>query len=171
MKLSDILREELSKRNLTSYKEAARFLGLSPKLLGTIMRGGHLPKQKNLIKIAERLGIEASVLIFDAQKQLLPPDLQAYLLKPTDVPPKHKRIWPLSHEQCDYLARIMRPEEIQLIRKYRQFAYEAKVETRGFIHYMFSTQRVPPPADKDDQQSRGIDLGLKRYVLHVAPGR
>lgn len=146
IKLSDILGRELAKRGLTTLKDAARFLGMSTELIRTILNGSRVPKDKNLIKIAERLGIEASALILAAHQQNIPSDMQAYLLKPSDVSARNKRVWPLSLEQCDYLAKAMSPEEIQLMRKYRQLDDEQKIQARGYVHYMFSTKRVPPPS-------------------------
>jgi transcriptional regulator with XRE-family HTH domain len=149
MKLSDILGRELAKRHLTTLKEAARFLGMSTELIRTILNGSRVPKDKNLIKIAERLGINASALILAAHQQNIPSDMQSYLLKPAEASAKNKRIWPLSLEQCDYLAKVMSPEEIQLMRKYRQLTVDEKIQAQGYIHYMFSTKRVlPPPSDK-----------------------
>lgn len=146
MKLSDIVGRELAKRGLTTLKDAARFLGMSTELIRTILNGSRVPKDKNLIKIAERLGIEASALILAAHHQNIPADMQAYLLKPSDVSAKNKRVWPLSLEQCDYLAKMITAEEIQLMRKYRQLTEEEKIQARGYIHYMFSTKRIPPPS-------------------------
>jgi transcriptional regulator with XRE-family HTH domain len=149
MKLSDILGRELAKRGLATLKDSARFLGMSTELVRTILNGSRVPKDKNLIKIAERLGINASALILTAHQQNIPLDMQVYLLKPAETVAKNKRVWPLSVEQCDYLAKIMSPEEIQLMRKYRQLSVEEKIQARGYIYYMFSTKRIPPPSDKE----------------------
>jgi transcriptional regulator with XRE-family HTH domain len=149
MTLSDIIGRELAKRGLATLKDSARFLGMSTELVRTILNGSRVPKDKNLIKIAEKLGINTSALILAAHQQNIPHDMQAYLLKPAETAPKNKRIWPLSLEQCDYLAKIMSPEEIQLMRKYRQLTIEEKIQARGYIHYMFSTKRVPPPSSDE----------------------
>jgi transcriptional regulator with XRE-family HTH domain len=153
MKLSQILDRELSKRKFKTVAEAAHVLDVSAVLLRQILNGSHIPREKILIKIAERLGIEASELIFAAHKHSLPPDAQAYLLKPSDASKEHRRIWPLSQEQCDYLAQQMSPQEIQLIRKYRQFDYLDKARTLGYVDYKFSTQRVPPPPSAEESPS------------------
>jgi len=146
MELSGLIRQELNKRGLTSYRESARFLGMSIEFVRITLQKKHVPKDKNHIRIAERLGIDATPLILAAHQQNLPLDAQSCILQPAEVASKSKRIWPLSREQCDYLAKVMSPQKIQFIRKYRQLHPDEKSQTEGYVHYMFATKRVPPPS-------------------------
>jgi len=68
MKLSDLLRQELAKRGLTSYTKSARFLGVSVEFVRMTLQKQHVPKDKKLITIAERLGIDATPLAFDGAR-------------------------------------------------------------------------------------------------------
>lgn len=144
IKLSDLIRQELAKRGLVSYADSARFLGMNLEFIRMILHKNHVPKDKNLIKIAKSLGIDATPLILAAHRQRLPLDTHSFILQPDEGTTKNKRIWPLSREQCDYLAKFMSPQEIQLLRKYRQLLPEEQRQTEGYVHYMFSTKRVPP---------------------------
>jgi hypothetical protein len=49
---------------------------------------------------------------------------------------------PLSQEQCEYLEKIMKPDEIQLVRKMRQVTDDGRKQICGYVDYMFATQRV-----------------------------
>lgn len=145
-KLSDLIRQELTKRGLVSYVESARFLGMSIEFVRMTLKKKHVPKDKNLIRIAERLGIDATPLILAAHQQKLPLETRSCLLEPSEATSKNRRIWPLSQEQCDYLAKVISPQEIQILRKYRQLLPEGKIQTEGYVHYMFATKRIQPPS-------------------------
>jgi len=150
MNLSDLLRQGLAKRGLVSTAESARFLGTSVELVRKTLRNIRVPKDKTLIRIAERLGIDAAPLILAAHQQKLPLAMRSSFLEPSEVTTKNKRIWPLSREQCDYLAKVINLQEIQILRKYRQLLPEGKSQTEGYIDYMFTIERIPPPPS--DQQ-------------------
>jgi hypothetical protein len=85
------------------------------------------------------------MLVLAAHQQKLPPEVKGYILEPArakDMPGGGKRKWPLSQEQCEYLSRIMKAEEIQLIRKFRQIDPMQKIQVLGYINYQFETARV-----------------------------
>jgi len=144
--LSDLIRQELAKRGLKSCAASAHFLGMSVEFVRATLQKKHLPKDKSLIRIAERLGIDAVPLILAAHRQNLPLDTQSCILQPAEVASKNKRIWPLSREQCDYLANVISLQELQILRKYRQLLPEGKIQIEGYIHYMFVTKRVQQSA-------------------------
>jgi hypothetical protein len=198
MKLSRLLWREMKRREIRTIKDSAHFLGMSIELIRIILNKDYVPRDNSLIKIAKKLGIDATLLLLAAHEQRMPPNLRSFMLRPAAAATKNKRIWPLSLEQCTYLEKIMSPAEIQLVRKYRQLSPEENAQVLGYINYMFSTQRVAPPSDQqqstspahtteeydaradektrvpppvsdnDDQPSHRI--GLARHALHP-PGR
>lgn len=158
MKLADIVQEELKKRNVGSLKVASRLLGISPELVRVILTKGHVPKDKTLRVIAQKLGLDMSALVLTAHQQKLPGDIRGHFLTPVPVAGekwKTKRKYPLSQEQCDYLSHVMSGEEIQLVRKYRQLNEEGKIQSRGYIEYMFGVSKKP--AHLTEQEHSGKD--------------
>lgn len=151
MKLSDLIRQELAKRGLKSCAASAHFLGVSVEFVRATLQKKHVPKDKSLISIAERLGIDATPLILAAHRQKLPLDAQSCILQPSEETSKNKRIWPLSREQCDYIASVITPQELQILRKYRQLLPEGKIQSEGYIHYMFATKHVQTPSSISDE--------------------
>jgi transcriptional regulator with XRE-family HTH domain len=157
MEMAEIIKGELKKRGLRPLKAAAQTLGVSTELLRRIVNGIHVPKDRTLIKIARSLELDPAVLILAAHRQKLPRELSSFTLSPVaaeTVAWERKRTWPLSQEQCEYLAKMMQPHEIQLIRKYRQLTPEEKIKALGYLDFMFETARVAPPpqaatADED----------------------
>jgi hypothetical protein len=92
--------------------------------------------------IANRLGLDAPTLILAAHQEKVPVEVKGYFLSASQSKPRQgKRIFPLSQEQCDYLAKIMSPVEIQMVRKFRQVPEEAKTQIVGYIDYMFTQNR------------------------------
>ena len=85
MNLSDLLRQGLAKRGLVSTAESARFLGTSIELVRKTLRNIRVPKDKTLIRIADRLGIDAAPLILAAHQQKLPLEVRSSLLEPSEV--------------------------------------------------------------------------------------
>jgi hypothetical protein len=144
IKASDIIQQELSKRGLATLKEAARFLGISTELLRVTLHAGHLPKDRTLDRIAQRLGLEASMLILAAHQERIPSEVKHLFLAPLALPVEkreRKRKWPLSQEQCEYLSQIMTAEEIQLVRKCRQLTDDERKQVLGYLHFQFATAR------------------------------
>ncbi len=143
MKISDIIRQALEQRGGGNLKDASKMLGISPELLRVIINKGHIPKDKTLMLIANKLGLEASVLILTAHQEKVPADVKGFFLPP--LPSKlrrEKRKFPLSEEQCHYLAKLMSTEEIQMVRKYRQVSAEARTQILGYVDYMFESKRI-----------------------------
>jgi hypothetical protein len=144
MMVATIIRRELAKRQFTNLKDAAAFLGVSTELLRMLVNKGRLPKDRLLIRIADRLGLDRVALVLTAHKQKVPRDMHGFFLEP-----KHpvggtweqKRKWPLSQEQCEYLSRIMNEQEIQLVRKYRQLDGDQRSQALGYIDYHFQRAR------------------------------
>lgn len=142
MKISDIIRQAVETEGFRNLKDASKALGISPEILRVTMNGGHIPKDRTLCIIAERLGLDAPTLILAAHKEKVPVEVKGYFLSPSQSKLRRgKRIFPLSQEQCDYLAKIMSPVEIQMVRKFRQVSEEAKTQIVGYIDYMFTQKR------------------------------
>jgi hypothetical protein len=157
MKLSDLLRQELAKRGLTSNMKSARFLGVSTEFVRMTLHKNHVPKDTKLVTIAGRLGIDATPLILAAHQQMLPLETQSSILPRAEAASNDRRRWPLSREQCDYLAKVISPQEIQILRKYRQLLPEGKIQTQGYIHYIFATNRVPQPTSSSSDEAIKIE--------------
>lgn len=143
MNISDTIKEALEKKGLRSLKDASEELGISSELLRVILNKGHLPKDKTLGLIANKLGISAPHLILSAHQEKVPTEVKGFFLAPSSTKAiMGQRKFPLSHEQCEYLERIMTPAEIQLIRKLRQVPDETKTQIIGYVDFMFGTKRV-----------------------------
>lgn len=150
MTVSGIIKEELDKRGLAATRSAAQFVGVSTELLRRIVSQDHIPKDRTLVTIARKLDMDPAVLILAAHRQQLPRELCNFTLTPASVKASGglwqiKRKWPLSEEQCKYLSQVLKPHEIQLLRKYRQLSAEEKIQATGYVNYMFATRRVCPP--------------------------
>jgi hypothetical protein len=49
---------------------------------------------------------------------------------------------PISEEQCYYLGKIIKEEEIQLIRKLRQVSDEARMQIGKYVDYTWASKRM-----------------------------
>ncbi len=142
MKISDIIKQELEKKGFRNLKDASKVLGVSSELLRVAINKGHIPKDKTLGVIADKLGLDKSLMILAAHQQKVPSEIKGFFLSPSRTKQAHrKRVFPLSVEQCDYLEKVMSAEEIQMIRKYRQVSEEAKTQITGYVDYMVAMQK------------------------------
>lgn len=143
MNIADTIKDAMEKKGLRSLKDASEMLGISSELLRVILSKGHLPKDKTLGIIADKLGIDAPRLILCAHQEKVPAEVKGFFLAPSSSNTyTGQRKYPLSHEQCEYLERIMTPTEIQMIRKFRQVSDETKTQIIGYVDFMFATKRV-----------------------------
>jgi lambda repressor-like predicted transcriptional regulator len=143
MNISNTIKDALDKKGLRSLKDASEVLGISSELLRVILNKGHLPKDKTLGIIAKKLDISGPLLILSAHQEKVPTEVKGFFLAPSSSKAfTGQRKFPLSHEQCEYLERIMTPAEIQLIRKLRQVSEETKTQIFGYVDFMFATKRV-----------------------------
>lgn len=142
METSSMIKEAIQKEGLGTLKAASKAIGISPELLRVILYKNHIPKDKTLIKIAEKLHLDMTALVLAAHQQQLPADARNFFLSPAPSNFYGKRIYPLSEEQCNYLREIMSAEEIQMIRKYRQVTGEGQTQIQGYIDYIFQTKRI-----------------------------
>jgi hypothetical protein len=141
MKISDMIRQAVETKGFRNLKDASKALGVSPEILRITMKG-HIPKDKTLGIIANKLGLDESALILAAHQEKVPAEVQGFFLAPSPSNLRQgKRIFPLSQEQCAYLEKIMSPVEIQMVRKFRQVSEEAKTQIIGYIDYMFAQTR------------------------------
>lgn len=142
MKVADIIREALVKKGFRNLKDASKVLGISPELLRVTINKGHMPKDKTLVQIAGKLSLDKSVLILAAHQAKVPNEVKGFFLSPTQNKFRRgKRVFPLSEEQCNYLAKIMTAEEVQLLRKLRQVSEEAKIQVFGYVDFMFASKK------------------------------
>jgi hypothetical protein len=142
MRISDTIKQALAKKGFHNLKEAAKSLDISPELLRVTINKGHIPKDNTLSIIARKLGLDESALILAAHQEKVPDAVKGFFLSPTQAKErKEKRIFPFSQEQCDYLAKIMKPEEIQIIRQFRQVSEEGKSQIISYADYTFTTKR------------------------------
>ena len=140
MDIAVMIKQALDKKGYRSLKDASKALGISPELLRVALQKGHIPKDKTLMLIADKLGLDRSLLILAAHHEKVPASVKGYFLTPSQTKfMKGKRISPLSSEQCDYLEKIMTPDEIQLLRKYRQVTDDARTQINGYVDYLFAT--------------------------------
>ncbi len=142
MKIAEVIRQALEKKNFHNLKDASKALGISPELLRVTINKGHIPKDKTLIMIANKLGLDRSVLILSAHQEKVPAEVKGYFLSPSQTKFRRgKRKYPLSEEQCNYLEKIMNAEEIQMLRKLRQVSDDARTQIYSYVDYMFSSKR------------------------------
>lgn len=142
MKLSGMIKAALDKKGFKNLKDASKALGISPELLRVTINKGHIPKDATLTMIAKKLNLDMSDLVLAAHKEKVPDELQGFFLNPSQSKyNRGKRKYPLSEEQTTYLAKVLSEEEIMLLRKFRQMTDEARIQTAGYIDYMYATKR------------------------------
>lgn len=142
MKIADMIKQGLKEKGYPNLKVASKALGISPEILRVVINKGHIPKDNTLTKIGKKLGLDNSTLILAAHQEKVPDDVKGYFLSPSPSNTQYgKRTHPLSTEQCVYLEKIMRPEEIQIVRKARQVSDEAKTQIQGYIDYLYASKK------------------------------
>ena len=142
MKISEMIRQALDKKGFKNLKDASKVLGISPELLRVTINKGHIPKDKTLIMIANKLGLDKSVLILAAHQEKVPSEVKGFFLSPSTTKYRRgKRKFPLSEEQINYLEKILSMEEIMMLRKYRQVSDEARTQINGYVDFMFASKR------------------------------
>jgi hypothetical protein len=142
VKISDMIRQALEKKGFKNLKDASKVMGISPELLRVTINKGHIPKDKTLIMIANKLGLEKSVLILSAHQEKVPAEVKGFFLSPSTTKYRRgKRKYPLSEEQINYLEKILSIEEIMMLRKYRQVSEDAKTQINGYVDFMFASKR------------------------------
>jgi hypothetical protein len=143
MKISDMIRQALEKKGFKNLKDASKVLGISPELLRVTINKGHIPKDKTLIMVANKLGLDKSVLILSAHQEKVPSEVKGFFLSPSTTKYRRgKRKYPLSEEQINYLEKILSMEEIMMLRKYRQVSEEARTQINGYVDFMFASKKV-----------------------------
>jgi len=142
MKISEVIRQALEKKGFKNLKDASKVLGISPELLRVTINKGHIPKDSTLIVIANKLGLDKSMLILAAHQEKVPDEVKGFFLSPSLAKLKRgKRRYPLSEEQTNYLEKILSIDEIMLLRKFRQVSDEAMVQISGYIDFMFASKK------------------------------
>ena len=142
MKISEMIRQALEKKGFRNLKDASKVLGISPELLRVTINKGHIPKDKTLIMIANKLSLDKSVLILAAHQEKVPAEVKGFFLSPSQAKFRRgKRKFPLSEEQINYLEKIMSADEILMLRKFRQVSDEARTQIAGYVDYMFASKR------------------------------
>jgi peptide deformylase len=142
MKISDMIRQALEKKGFKNLKDASKVLGISPELLRVTINKGHIPKDSTLTIIANKLGLDKSMLVLAAHQEKVPDEVKGFFLSPSQIKFKRgKRKYPLSEEQTNYLEKILSIEEIMLVRKFRQVTDEAMVQITGYVDFMFASKK------------------------------
>src|SRR5512141_2564076 len=143
MKISEMIRQALEKKGFRNLKDASKVLGISPELLRVTINKGHIPKDKTLIMIANKLGLDKSVLILAAHQEKVPAEVKGFFLSPSQAKFRRgKRKFPLSEEQINYLEKILTIDEIMMLRKFRQVSDEAKTQIAGYVEFLFVSKRT-----------------------------
>lgn len=144
MKISDMIRQALEKKGFKNLKDASKVLGISPELLRVTINKGHIPKDSTLIVIANKLGLDKSMLVLAAHQEKVPDEVKGFFLSPSQAKFRRgKRKYPLSEEQTSYLEKILSIDEIMLMRKLRQVSDEAMVQIIGYVDFMFASKKRP----------------------------
>ncbi len=142
LKVGALIKQALEQKGLRSLKHAANILGVSQDLLRIVFRG-HIPMDATLGKIADKLGMDKAALILAAHREKVPDEMKGYVLFRTERKTwRKKRVWPLSGKQCDYLRKIMKEDEIQLVRKLRQVNDEARTQIGKYVDYTWTSKRM-----------------------------
>ena len=143
MKINEMIRQALEKKGFKNLKDASKVLGISPELLRVTINKGHIPKDKTLMMIANKLNLDKSVLILSAHQEKVPDEVKGFFLSPSQTKLKRgKRKYPLSEEQFNYLEKILSIDELMMLRKFRQVSDEARVQIAGYVDFMFASKRV-----------------------------
>lgn len=142
MKISEMIRQALEKKGFKNLKDASKVLGISPELLRVTINKGHIPKDKTLMMIASKLGLDKAMLILAAHQEKVPAEVKGFFLSPSQAKFRRgKRKFPISEEQINYLEKILSMDEILMVRKFRQVSDEARIQIAGYVDYMFSSKR------------------------------
>jgi transcriptional regulator with XRE-family HTH domain len=143
MKINEMIRQALEKKGFKNLKDASKVLGISPELLRVTINKGHIPKDKTLMMIANKLNLDKSVLILSAHQEKVPDEVKGFFLSPSQTKLKRgKRKYPLSEEQFNYLEKILNIDELMMLRKFRQVSDEARVQIAGYVDFMFASKRI-----------------------------
>jgi hypothetical protein len=139
-----MIRQALEKKGFKNLKDASKVLGISPELLRVTINKGHIPKDSTLIVIANKLGLDKSMLVLAAHQEKVPDEVKGFFLSPSQAKFRRgKRKFPLSEEQTSYLEKILSIDEIMLMRKLRQVSDEAMVQIIGYVDFMFASKKRP----------------------------
>jgi len=142
MKIADVIKKALDKKGYKNLKDASKALGISPELLRVTLNKGHVPKDRTLTMIANKLNIDKSLLVLSAHQEKVPDEVKGYFLLPSQSKSsKSKRRFPLSEEQTSYLEKILSIDEIMMLRKFRQVTDEARLQISGYVDFMYATKR------------------------------
>jgi hypothetical protein len=150
MTFQEILWDNLNKQGVRTITAAAKKAGISGEAARMYLNLNRIPKDRTITKIAKRLKIDPRILMVAAHRDRIKDFAEDHVLEPVASTFEKNRIWPLSQEQCDYLAKVMLPAEIQLIRKYRQISAEGQSYIRGCIDFFFVQHRQKPAAEAPD---------------------
>jgi hypothetical protein len=136
-----MIRTALDKKGFNNLKDASKALGISPELLRVIINKGHIPKDNTLIMIAKKLKLDMSTLVLAAHQEKVPNEVKGFFLTPSQGKlNRGKRKYPLSEEQTEYLEKILKIDEIMMLRKFRQVTDEARIQIAGYVDYMYASK-------------------------------
>ena len=143
MIVAEMIRKALDKKGYKNLKDASKALGISPELLRVTLNKGHIPKDKTLTMIANKLNLDKSILVLSAHQEKVPDEVKGFFLMPSQAKTsRSKRKYPLSEEQTAYLEKVLSIDEIMMLRKYRQVTDEARMQIAGYIDFIYATKRI-----------------------------
>ena len=143
MKVAELIMQALEQKGYRNLGSAAKTLGISLELLRLTVKRGHIPKDSILEKIADKLGLDRTALLLAAHKEKFPVEVKGYFLSPSKkIKYEKRRVWPLSEEHCSYLEKILKDEEIQIIRKFRQLPDEGKAHITNYLDYTWAMKKI-----------------------------
>ncbi len=142
MLISEVISKALAKKGYKNLKDASKALGISAELLRVTLNKGHIPKDRTLTMIANKLNLDKSILVLSAHQERVPDEVKGYFLTPSQgKTSRTKRKFPLSEEQTEYIEKVLNIDEIMLLRKYRQVTDEARLQIAGYVDFMYETKR------------------------------
>jgi len=142
MTIAEVIKKALDKKGYKNLKDASKALGISPELLRVTLNKGHIPKDRTLTMMANKLNIDKSLLVLSAHQEKVPDEVKGFFLLPSQSrSTKSKRKFPLSEEQTSYLEKILSIDEIMMLRKFRQVTDEARLQISGYVDFMYATKR------------------------------
>jgi len=142
MTIAEVIKKALDKKGYKNLKDASKALGISPELLRVTLNKGHIPKDRTLTMIANKLNIDKSHLVLSAHQEKVPDEVKGFFLLPSQSKnARSKRKFPLSEEQTAYLEKILSIDEIMMLRKFRQVTDEARLQIAGYVDFMYETKR------------------------------
>jgi hypothetical protein len=137
-----MIKGALEEKGFKNLKDASKVLGISAELLRVTLCKGHIPKDNTLTLLAEKLDIDAPLLVLAAHQERIPDEFKGFFLTPSQSRFQGgKREFPFSEVQTTRLDNVLDIDEIAMLRKYRQVTEEARMEITSFVDFVYGSKR------------------------------